>query len=249
MTSHITLNPLYENLRTFISELPQNFSHAGKVMYRERNEIRVVEKEGIQLNIKEFCIPVFPNRIIYHLFRPTKARRAYEYAFRLRKAGFNTPEPIAFVLTWHGGLLGKSYFVSRQVDYPRRFYEFGIEPLQGKEDIVRAFGAFTARLHNAGIFHKDYSPGNILFDLKNGHTEFCLVDINRMEFGPVSLEKGCKSFARLWGKETFFRIAAEAYAQGRHFSPEICTARILEYRHKFWSRYRRHRPVKFELDL
>lgn len=249
MTTQITLNPRFENLRSFAISLPEAFSQTGEILYQGRNEIRVIEKDGIRLNIKEFRIPIFPNRIIYQLFRATKAQRAYEYAFRLREANFNTPEPIAFIVTRHLGLLGKCYFVSRQVDYTRRFYEFGTESLQGKESIVTDFGLFTAQLHNAGIYHKDYSPGNILFDVKNRKTEFCLVDINRMEFGSVSLKKGCSNFARLWGKEPFFRLLAEAYAHGRNFDQEECISEILKYRRKFWTHYLRHRPAKFELDL
>ena len=249
MATHITLNPSFENLRPFITKLPETFSRSGEILYQGRNEIRVIEKEGIRLNIKEFRTPIFPNRIIYHLLRPTKAQRAYEYAFRLKQANFNTPEPIAFVVTRYWGLLGKCYFVSRQVDYPRRFYEFGTEPLEGKENIVRDFGFFTAQLHQAGIYHKDYSPGNILFDIKEGKAEFCLVDINRMEFGTVHLKKGCRNFARLWGKKPFFQIIAETYAQGRHFDPEECLNQILKYRRKFWIQYLRRKPAKFELDL
>lgn len=249
MTTRITLNPQFEHLRPFIASLPETFSRSGETLHRGRNEIRLVEKEGFRLNIKEFRIPIFPNRIVYHLLRPTKAQRAYEYAFRLRDAGFNTPEPVAFVITRHRGLLGKCYFVSLQADYPRRFYEFGTEPLQGKENIVRDFGLFSARLHNAGVYHKDYSPGNILFDIQEGKTEFCLVDINRMKFGSVSLQKGCSNFSRLWGKEPFFRLLAEAYAQGRGFDPQTCIHEVLKYRRKFWSKYLRRKPAKFELDL
>lgn len=249
MTTHITLNPRFEHLRAFIASLPETFSRTGEILYQGRNTIRIVEEEGIRLNIKEFCIPVFPNRVIYHLLRPTKAQRAYEYAFRLRHAGFDTPEPVAFAVTRHRGLLGKCYFVSLQADYPRRFYEFGTEPLQGKENIVRDFGLFSAQLHDAGIYHKDYSPGNILFDIREGKTEFCLVDINRMEFGSVSLQKGCSNFSRLWGKEPFFRLLAETYAQGRGFDPQTCIHEVLKYRRKFWSKYLRRKPAKFELDL
>lgn len=249
MATYITLNPSFEQLRTFITQLPDTFAKCGKVLYQGRNEIRVVEKEGIRLNIKEFCIPIFPNRIIYHWLRPTKAQRAYEYAFRIKKAGFNTPDPIAFIVTRHRGLLDKCYFISRQVDYPRRFYEFGTEPLEGKENIIRDFGLFTAQLHNAGIFHKDYTPGNILFEVQEGKTTFCLVDINRMKFGPVSLQKGCSAFARLWGKEPFFRISAQSYAKERQADSAECTALILKYRRKFWKHYLRHRTPKFELDI
>ncbi|MDE6451005.1 MAG: lipopolysaccharide kinase InaA family protein [Odoribacter sp.] len=249
MATYFTLNPSFEHLRTFIAALPDTFSGSGEILYKGRNEIRIFEKEGLRLNVKEYGIPVFPNRIIYHLFRTTKAQRAYEYAFRLKEAGFNTPEPVAFIITRQRGLLGKCYFISLQVDYPRRFYEFGTEPLEGKEHIVRDFGLFTAQLHNAGIYHKDYSPGNILFDTRKGKTEFCLVDINRMEFKNVTLQEGCRNFARLWGKEPFFRLLAETYAEERHYNPQQCVREVLKYRREFWIRYLRCHPAKFELDL
>lgn len=48
---------------------------------------------------------------------------------------------------------------------------------------MTAFAEFTARLHEAGILHLDYSPGNILYDKIGEEYHFSLVDINRMHFG------------------------------------------------------------------
>ena len=44
--------------------------------------------------------------------------------------------------------------------------------------------------------HRDYSPGNILFDKIDGEYHFMLVDINRMSFGKISIDMGCANFAR-----------------------------------------------------
>ena len=61
------------------------------------------------------------------------------------------------------GLLDESYFVSEKFDY-----DFTIrEPLldinfPNKNEILKIFAKFTFQLHEVGIFHFDYSPGNIL---------------------------------------------------------------------------------------
>ncbi len=249
MAIKIIIHPAYEHLRPFISRIPETFSQEGITIYKGRNEIRVVERDGLQLNIKQFGLPLFINRIVYSYWRKPKAERAYNYALKLQEKGINTPAPVAYIRVKNWGLLDKCYFASLQVPYSRRFYEFGTPPIESKEDIIRAFAHFTAYLHTSGIYHKDYSPGNILFDIIDGKPEFCIVDINRMVFGPVNMKKGCANFARLWGQKPFFLLIAEEYANIRHFDVNMCKKLILRYRKKFWKQSMKKYTPKFELDL
>ena len=62
------------------------------------------------------------------------------------------------------GLIGHSYFMSIQSPYRYNFCQFGNADIESCADVVTAFAEFTARLHEAGILHLDYSPGNILYD-------------------------------------------------------------------------------------
>ena len=64
----------------------------------------------------------------------------------------------------------------------RRFYADESLTDEGKK-ILRAFAAYTVRLHEAGILHVDYSPGNIAFAVSGEEVSFSLFDINRMRFG------------------------------------------------------------------
>ncbi|MDR1756899.1 MAG: lipopolysaccharide kinase InaA family protein [Culturomica sp.] len=249
MPATIVIHPKYKELTDFIVQLPETFSRQGKVIYNGRNEIRVVEHAGLTINVKEFGIPFFLNRPVYAWFRKTKAERAYLYAGKLLTRQICTPEPIAYILTKKWGVIGKCYFVSIQVPLARNFYEFGTPPLEGREDIVKDFARYTACIHDSGVYHKDYSPGNILFDVIDGKTEFCLVDINRMEFGRVNIRKGCKNFARLWGQEPFFRLIGQEYAQSRKADPQTCIRLILKYRKKFWKNFIRKHTPKFRLDI
>ena len=249
MSTKTVLNPAYQELASFVRQLPETFARQGEVIYDGRNEIRVIQHAGLSINVKEFGIPFFLNRIVYSWFRKPKAERAYLHAGKLLDKQINTPAPIAYLLTKKRGLLGKCYFVSIQVPHSRRFYEFGTPPITGREEIIRDFAHFSAHIHNAGVYHKDYSPGNILFDVSNGKTEFCLVDINRMQFGEVSIKKGCANFARLWGQQPFFELLASEYAASRNADVRQCTAWVLKYRRRFWKKFtRKHRP-KFELDI
>lgn len=249
MKTEIVIHPDYEFLRSFITALPSDFSRLGEIIYQGRNEIRVIETGGMTVNVKQFGIPNVVNRFVYMGLRKPKAQRAYEHAILLQERNIPTPTPIAYIIIKNGGTLKNTYFISEQVAYSRRMYEFGSLPVEGNEGIVRAFSRFTADLHFKEVYHKDYSAGNILFDIIDGKPEFCIVDINRMKFGPVSLKKGCANFARLWGQQPFFRLLAEEYALCRKADVASCIKWVLIYRRKFWKQFIRKHTPSFKLDL
>lgn len=238
----VFINSEYKNIQSFIEQIPLRFHREGKTIYKSRNEIKVVETEGLLLNIKEYKVPHLINRVVYSSFRKPKCVRAYEYAIKLRGLGVETPEPVAYIVLSSGGLISKSYFISIQSSYDRQFYEFGEGGVKGREHILVEFAKYTAHLHTLNIYHCDYSPGNILFAEKDGKIFFSLVDINRLEFGTVSFEKGCRNFARLWGQEDFFILVATAYAKARNFDVDRTIDRVLHYRNAFWKRYKKEIP-------
>lgn len=239
MQTTIIINPHYEHLRQFIEQLPDHFLQTGEYIHKGRNQIKKFNIDNLTVNVKRYRIPFFVNRIIYNNFRPTKAKRAYEYALRLRNLNINTPEPVAYITRTKCGILEFCYFISIQVSYPRRCYEFGDAPLQSIAPVIKALARYTAHLHDLEIYHRDYSPGNILFDEINGKWEFCIVDINRMGFGKVDIKDGCKNFARLWGNTDMFRLLAQEYAIARHFDPNECVRLVLKYRNEIMAKNRR----------
>ncbi len=178
----IVIHPKYEFLRTWLEQLPATFEQQGEVIYEERNQIRRIVAEGVAVVAKRFHTPSLINRIAYTLFRKPKAVRAYENAAELTERGFATPEPIAYILCGNG-LLKESYLVTLQSDLTHTFYDFRDGKIAGKEDLIEAFALYAASLHNKGVLHKDFSPGNIrwwtstecgsgLFHRKKGVTIF-----------------------------------------------------------------------------
>ncbi len=236
----LVVNPKYEHLRSWLEQLPHIFSRQGEIIYDARNQIRLIDTElpgGIKLCVKRFHRPALGNRLAYAYFRQPKAKRAYENARRLEECGIGTPTPVAYLLQENRlGWLGESYLVTEVSPLKRNFYEFRAHGTEGYEHIIRQFAQFTANMHSKNILHKDYSPGNILFDLdEKGNARFELVDINRMRFGkPVGLRAACRNFCRLWGKEDFFVLLAETYAEARGFDKAQCRRLTIKYWRRFW---------------
>ena len=68
------------------------------------------------------------------------------------------------------GLLTNSYYVcSYENGETVRYLMDG--KVEGNEDKLLAFARYTFALHQAGILHLDYSPGNILIH-QNGANEY-----------------------------------------------------------------------------
>lgn len=240
------INPAYLRYEDFVRRVPRIFEKEGRTIYKARNEIKVFEVDGVELNVKRYKVPALFNRIVYRFFRQPKAVRAYEYAQRLVDKGFETPAPVAYILFMENGLLSYSYFISFQSSY-KTLYEIGQRPVGENEDIFRALGTYMAELHEAEIYHADFSPGNVLYCRSGQEVKFSLIDINRMYFGPVSLKRGCANFARLWGQEAAFPIMAKTYAETRRLDVDECLRWVLYYRNRFWEKYASRHEVEFEL--
>lgn len=251
MSRRVLFNEKYGNLRDEVLSIVDNFENVGTVIYRGHNLIKTARAGGLEINIKRYRVPHVFNRVVYSFIRRPKGLRAFTYPDRLLRAGIETPEPIAYVEERIGGLIGYSYLVTVQMAYTRDFYEFGDKDMTDPADvaIVRALARYAARMHKAGILHRDFSPGNIIFDTDphTGKPKFAVVDINRMSFGPVSATRGIRNLARLWGQPLMFDIMAEEYARARGADPAEMARLLHAERRRVWTRYSRRHKVKFNL--
>lgn len=240
----ILIQPSYQHLRAWIEQLPSTFFSQGEIIYNARNQIRVIKgPDGRLYNVKRYCVPKWFNRLIYTWFRPSKAKRAYDNALQLQTLGIATPAPVAYLLCGKK-LLAESFLITQQVNLPHRLYEWGDGLTEGREEVMRAFGRFTAQMHNRHVLHLDYSPGNILYDKVDGTWQFAIVDINRMHFGSVSIEQGCANLGRLWGEEAVYHLIAEGYALERKADIKTCYQQMWHAHQRFWNN--RKKPIEYQ---
>ena len=227
----VVIHPDYAFCADFIHRLPDVFHRKGKTIFKARNEVKVFQQQGAEFVVKSFKIPHIVNKIAYAHFRPSKAKRSYTHSLLLLEKAIDTPHPVAYIEIRRKGLLYESYYVSEKSPFSREFREICHAPAtEEMESVLIDFAVFTASMHDKNIFHKDFTPGNILFGEKDNHYAFQLVDVNRMTFCPVSMKMGCKHFRRLYITDAQFVTVSRQYARARGFDPGCCEELVLQYR-------------------
>jgi serine/threonine protein kinase len=207
------ISPGFESLEGWVKNLPAGFAVSGKTIFKDRNEVKVFQEQGFELNVKAFKIPNLVNRIAYVYLRGSKAARSFQNAMRFKDAGASTPVPVAYLECLANGILRESYYISinYQTDFTLRDVLNNLVP--DKENILIQWVRFTwQHLHRQGIYHLDYSPGNTLIRKEGQQYHFAVVDLNRMKFTPVNFEKGVQNFRQLDTDEETLRLIATEYA-------------------------------------
>lgn len=248
----IRINPRYEGLRQYIERLPGVFENEGREIYRKRNLIKVfLAPDGTELNVKRYHVPHGMNALVYSLgLRKSKGLRAWEYPALLKARGVDTPEPVAYIEERCMGLLRYSYFVSLQCPYAHTLYDMAKAEPDLYEPMAKALAEYAARMHEEGVLHKDFTPGNILWQQEeDGSFHFSLVDINRMRFGRVDTQEGLHSLVRLWGPKRFIQLLARAYAARRGADEDRAESDVMRWRTRFWRRYVMKHEIPFPIEL
>lgn len=232
----ILINPSYEFLRPLLSE-PEQLMAKGTAIHRGRNELCVVDADRVQLCIKRYGVPKGLQRWIYRYLRAPKGLRAFRNSQQLREAGFDSPEPIAYIQNDTRMRIGKTYYICRYQE-GQTIYRWGDSGLMEIRREVEALALFAAQLHNAGLMLCDFTPGNILCTKKG----FSLVDTNRMRPGVCSIRYGLRNMAGLWLQPEVADFLAHTYSAARGVADTAPYIRLFRrYRRAFWQRFtKRH---------
>jgi len=230
----IVVHPDFSELADFIAELPQRFENEGEVIYTGRNILKRYQIKGYEIIVKRFRKPNIFNKYIYSNFRKSKARRSYEYAFKLLDAGIGTPQPIAYREDKKGIQFRYSYYIAIfETEYTHirnQMLGNGIDAF-----FIEQLAIFIARIHEKGILFLDLSPGNILFKRSGNDVIFSLVDINRTYFRyRLSFNQRCRNFKRLTRRDDILEQLASFYAVYSHLDRSETIDRIFKYCHQFY---------------
>ena len=251
------INTENEALSAWIEDIKDNFNRGGEVIYDSRNLIKVFNGlDRFPVNVKRYHTPKGINALIYSLgIRKPKGLRALQYAKVLNDSNIRTPQPLAYVEERNAiGMLRQSYLITEQISYDFIMYDIGNAAPDEYESLALQLAAFAADMHEKGIMHKDFTPGNILVTVKSDVSDdeprygFTLVDINRMHFGTVTRDMACGNLCRLWGSKQFMLTMIHEYARLRGFDIAETERIFLKKRMHFWHRLSRHHEIKFPLE-
>lgn len=174
------MTPLRDSLR--FEEAPER--HPG------RHEVvnATLERGGERIPVVVKKVPLD----LRQRLTTSKAARSFATARALLARSLATPEPLAAEIvgdeSWYvarrleGASQIRHWFLHR--DDPRR----SAPPLPFSfEQVVEALGRLGRRMHDSGVFFRDFTDGNVLVTGEGGELRLWLVDLNRARVGEVSL--------------------------------------------------------------
>lgn len=203
----------YLFLKDELLNIQDIFTNTHQSIHKARNELKIIEINGIKCVVKSFKIPHTINQIAYSSFRDSKAKKSFINGGVLKKLGIGTPDPIGYIEFYKNGLIQQSYFISLYLPYIFTVREIFRHQTDEHEILLKQFSEFTYKLHKNNIWHMDYTSGNILITKDDSSYNFSLVDINRMKFKHVSLKLGLSSFSKFWSDDNDLKIMVKEYAE------------------------------------
>lgn len=217
------------------------------IYQNSRNRTCRLKVDGKWAVLKCFKVPDPINAYVYTTLRKSKARRSYEFANRLASLGIATPAPLAYAECRDGLKLRHSYYLCDYVD-GHEVREWEKNP--DAEPMLRALACDMARLHSKGVFHKDFSPGNILYTTDaEGNFTFYYIDLNRMRFDVHDRNVLMQNFRCInLNKPETLRLAryyAEAAGLDVKYTEKVAEKQLDHY----ISRKRLHNKIKKLLHL
>ena len=124
---------------------------------------------------------------IKHIFRRSRARRAFEASLMLAERGFQAPVVIAMGGCGSAFIKLENFIVTLEVEGAKPIYQFIAdkpeqltkEQRRRQRSLIRTFGRIVGRMHAGGIFHGDLRLGNVLARQNGGNWQFFFLDNER----------------------------------------------------------------------
>jgi serine/threonine protein kinase len=239
------INPKFDNFKEILVDIKNIFKSSDESIHKARNELKIIELNSLKCVVKSFKIPHAINKVAYTFFREGKAKKSFSNAMKLTELGVNTPEPVGIIEFFRFGVLSESYFISLYEPYDFTIREVFHHKVDDTQNILKQFAKFTYELHQKGVWHVDYSLGNILVTKKGTKYNFSLVDINRMEFKKTLPKEGLKNFNKFWAKfDEDLPIIAKEYAKLSNFNEDEAIKIVLDEAKKLEDKVNLKRKLK-----
>ena len=128
-----------------------------------------------------------------YIFLPSRGRREWLIAYRLRKENLPIPTPLGWMEKVRWGWVEESYYLSEAIDS-------GISLIEDSGPLVRSsslngLAETLRRINDSGLLHKDLHAGNLLWDGKS----FYLTDLHNSRIArSLSLNQRLFNLAHLF---------------------------------------------------
>ena len=167
-------------LLEFLHDPDRAFSDPAATIIKDSNTTSscTVGKEQRSLHIKRYNYQNMFYALKY-FFRTSRAKRVWKVAQNLIACNIPTPQPISFLEQRKGGLLIKSFFISKKIDgaLPLNSAIHELEACGSSRDtvqkktLIQQVAHLVRSLHECGTCHRDLKASNILVQKNPGQVQ------------------------------------------------------------------------------
>ncbi|KPK45276.1 MAG: hypothetical protein AMJ65_00340 [Phycisphaerae bacterium SG8_4] len=143
---------------------------------------------------------------VKHLFRPSRAKRAFNASLMLQNDGFDAPVVIGLFERHIGPFCSDNSLLTEEVENAKSMVEIltdlcrgpEAETLGRKRDLIRAFAETVGQMHAEGIFHGDLRLGNVLVVRQERKWRFFFIDNERTrKFNAIGARSRLKNLVQV----------------------------------------------------
>ncbi len=179
-----------------------------------RNPVSVLMLAGIgPVVIKHYRRGGLPGKLIKrrYFWRPkTRGQKEYELLHRVRQAGVQAPEPVAFA--YRGRLFYLAWLITRQIQQPLSLARISLKDEARARQLMKSVAAQILLLVDHGIRHVDLHPGNVVVDPQD---RVFVLDFDRGYIDQCSRDKLKYDYAARWRR-----------AVSKHRLPQVLSAML-----------------------
>ena len=177
-------SPTSPELLEFLQDPDRAFSDPSSTIIKDSNTTssctvsRIMGGKQRSFHIKRYNYQSTFYALKY-LFRTSRAKRVWKVAQNLIACNIPTPQPISFLEQRKGGLLIKSFFISKTIDgavpLNSAIYELNAcrasRDTAQKKTLIQQVAHLVQALHECGICHRDLKASNILVQKNPGQAQ------------------------------------------------------------------------------
>lgn len=234
----LVIHPNFDDLQDAIAAIPDNFDSLGILVYSGRNQVRIIHSNRGDLAVKRYKPSRFIDKIGYVLGKKTKGHNAYAAARRIIDRGFDTPEPVAYIVDKKFFIPYQSYYICRAISSPS-LKEVLADNINNKA-LLDEIAVFIKDIHIKGIMHGDLNLSNVHY--ADGH--FSLIDINRTYFYVPDACHAAHNIMRLSTRRDIVTYIARKYAVLRGFDVNTFVKLVIREQLKF----RRNKTIRHNIS-
>lgn len=235
----VIISEEYLKYRDFIEGIPAAFDTCpGETLKDRRNIVKVLHHDGRAFVVKRFKRVGLLQAVIYTLFRPTKAERAYRFAAEMLRRGISTPRGIAYMEQSSRGLFRTGYFVSEQ-SAGREAFELLIDAKEFCRPLADAIADYVVFMHSRGVLHGDLNSANFLFtEPEPGKYRFDIIDTNRSHFRDgMPTDREClENLKRFTHRRDLYAYFIRRYARRRGWDEDATLVKAIRLLERFENR-------------